>query len=226
MIRLTIVLTALAAPVCAQGTFSLPADCTAYLTVQMRSCTVSHHFTCADDPAGHQRRVDLDESGMTYSGEIDAETQWISSFHPYTGHSESLESSPTNPASLTELIETGVNDYDFRTLSNEIGTTRYVGTDRLTGKTMTIDGVTLQQTEYTIRALAPDGSENWRSAGNEYVGAQWRIFLSGTGNVVTPDDTFGTDDTPMEFILPGEPGFLSSSPKFGCNAVLSSWEGQ
>ena len=33
-------------------TFSLPGGCTAYLTVQMSSCTVSHHFTCDGDPAG------------------------------------------------------------------------------------------------------------------------------------------------------------------------------
>ncbi len=226
MIRLAIALVTLAVPAVAEGTFSLPANCTAYLTIQMRNCTVSHHFTCADDPQGHQRRVDLDEAGMAYMGEIDSETQWISSFHPATGHSETLESRSANPASLTELINTGVNDYDFQTQSGEIGTTRYVGTDRLTGKTVTIDGVTLQQTEFTIRALNPDGSEQWRSAGNEFISAEWRMFLSGTSTVVNSDDTFTTDGTPMEFIMPGEPGFLSSSPKFGCNVVLSSWEGQ
>lgn len=225
MIRLAIALVALATPVAAQSTFSLPANCTAYLTVQMRSCTVSHHFTCSNDPDGNQRRVDLNQDGMIYAGEIDSETQWISSFRPATGDTETLESRPANPASLTELLETGVNEYDFRTQSTDTGTTRYVGTDRLTGKTVTIDGETLQQTEYTIRALNPDGSEQWRSAGNEFISAEWRMFLSGTSTVVTPNDTFTTDDTPMQFIKPGEPGFLSSSPKFGCNAVLSSWEG-
>jgi hypothetical protein len=225
MIRLSLALICLAAPAFAQSnTFNLPQGCTAYLTVQMRSCTVSHHFTCEGDPTGYQQRVDLDERGLTYVGTIDAETQWISSFHPFTGHSEMLAPSPAKPASLSALLATNVNEYDFETNSAEIGTTRYVGTDRLTGKTVTIDGVTLDQTEYAIRALAPDGSELWRSSGNEFISREWRMFLSGTGTVVTPDDSFDTDDTPMEFINPGEPGFLSANPKFGCGAVLSSWE--
>ncbi|MDP5360196.1 MAG: hypothetical protein NWR52_08700, partial [Paracoccaceae bacterium] len=63
------------------ATFSLPAGCDAYLTVQSESCQVDHHFTCQADPADYQRRVSLDETGLTYVGEIDGETQWISSFH-------------------------------------------------------------------------------------------------------------------------------------------------
>jgi hypothetical protein len=48
--------------------FSLPPGCTAYVTIQAASCTLSHHFTCEGDPEGWQRRVDLDEEGVTYFG--------------------------------------------------------------------------------------------------------------------------------------------------------------
>ena len=212
-----------ALPAVAQQTFALPADCEAYVTVQSAACTVSHHFTCAGDPEGHQRRVDLDEGGMTYIGSIDAETQWIASFHTITGHSEELEPAPADRASLSELIETGVNTYDFITLSDQIGPTRYVGEDRLTGETVEIDGVTLDRTSYEIRALGPDGTEIWRAAGNEYISREWRMFLAGVGTITTPDGSFESDDSPVEFIFPGEPGFLSANPKHGCGVVMSSY---
>jgi hypothetical protein len=222
--RLALALTVLAAPAMAQdapATFSLPAGCDAFLTVQTESCQVGHHFTCQGDPEGHQRRVTLDEQGMTYVGEIDGETQWISSFHVLSGHRERLESNPVEPASLSDLIETGVDDFDFRTLSDEIGTTRYVGQDTLTGREITIDGVTLAETTYDITAFDDAGNEIWSAQGREFISRNWRMFLSGTGTVTTPEGQYERSNKPVEFIYPGEPGFLSSSPKHGCGIAIS-----
>ena len=157
------------------------------------------------------------------SGAIDAETQWLESLHIYSDHIERLEDDPADRASFTELLETGTNTYDFKTLSDEIGTTRYTGTDTLTGVTEVVDGVTLEQTEYTIRSIAEDGTEISRSAGNEWINRDWRMFISGTGTTITPEGTWDSDDSPVEFALPGETGFLSAHPKFGCGAVMSSW---
>lgn len=224
MIRATL-LSLLAGPVAAQGTFALPAGCEAYVTVQSRSCTVSHHFTCAGDPEGHQRRVDLTEEGLVYAGTIDAETQWIESFHVVSGHTERLAPAPADPASMTELMATGTDSYDFRTLSPEVGTTRYAGQDRLTGEVVQIDRVPLHRTAYRITATAADGSILWSGEGNEYISADWRMFLSGTGTMTTPDESWEVDDTPVEFIFPGEPGFLSSAPKHGCGVMMSRLEG-
>ena len=217
-------LTCLALPAAAQtDTFSLPAGCEAFVTVQGKDCSVDHHFTCQGDPAGHKQRVSLDERGITYLGTTDDQTQWISSFHPLSGHSERLEDKPADPASFSELLRDGRDSYDFRTLSEEVGTTRYVGEDRLTGRVVTIDDVTLQETEFEITAYDADGTEMWHTEGNEYVSSDWRMFLAGTGVTTTPDETFERDGSPMEFIYPGEPGFLSANPKYGCGAVLSSF---
>lgn len=202
-------------------TFALPSGCTAYVTVQSAACSVSHHFTCEGDPAGWQRRVDMDESGVAYFGAIDGETQWIESFHMLSGHSERLEDNPADPASFTALTTTNVDTYDFRTLSAEIGTTRYVGQDRLTGATEEIDGVTLHQTEYFITAYAADGTELWQSRGNEFIQRDWRVFMSGTSTVTAGGETWDTNDRPVEFIFPGEPGFLSVTPRHGCGVVMS-----
>lgn len=204
-----------------RDTFNLPAGCDAFLTVQSKDCSVDHHFVCEGDPEGHKQRVSLDEEGLTYLGSIDAETQWVQSFHPRSGHSERLAPSNPDPASLSDLIEKGVDTYDFRTLSDEIGASRYVGMDQLTGRTVMIDGVTLEETEYQITAYDADGNEMWASKGNEYISRDWRMFLSGPGVVTAPSGTFEEDDSPMEFILPGEPGFLSANPKHGCGVVMS-----
>ena len=217
-------LTLLAVPAIGQtaDTFSLPAGCDAFLTVQAADCSVDHHFTCEGDPAGHKQRASLSEEGLTYLGTTDAETQWIRSFHPLSGHSERLEDSPADPASLKELVETGTDTYDFRTLSDEVGPTRYVGADTLTGRMITIDDVTLAETSYQITAFDAEGNEMWTSKGNEFISTDWQMFLAGTGTVTTPRDTFERDGSPVEFIFPGEPGFLSANPKHGCGVVMSS----
>ena len=202
--------------------FSLPTGCTGYVTIQSASCTLSHHFTCEGDPEGWQRRADLDEGGVSYFGAIDSETQWVESFHVMSGHSERLAPDPVDPASISDLIANGFDTYDFRTLSAEIGETRFVGQDRLTGKIVTIDGVTLDETEYSITAFDSGGGEMWRSEGREYISRDYRMFLSGISTISTAGESWESNDTPMQFIFPGEDGFLSGSPKFGCGVVMSS----
>ncbi|MFT4743690.1 MAG: hypothetical protein ACI91Z_001667 [Yoonia sp.] len=221
--KLAAFLVVLAAPVSAQE-FSLPAGCDAHLTVQSRSCEVHHYFRCAGDPHGEQSHVSLSEDGLDYIGTIDAEAQWVTSHHIRGEHSEELESNPRDRASFSELVATASDDYDFRTTSSEIGETRYVGRDTLTGKQVVIDGVTLDETSYDITAYAADGTKMWRSQGNEFISRDWRMFLSGKGTVTTPTDTYDTDGTPVQFIYPGEPGFLSIKPLFGCGVMMSSFE--
>ena len=217
-----IALICLAAPASAQEVFVLPTGCDAYLTVQSASCEVEHHFTCEGDPDGQQRRVSIAEQGLTYAGVIDTEAQWISSFHVLSGHSERLAPDPADPASLSELIATGEDTYDFMTRSDEIGMTHYVGRDTLTGRQITIDDVTLDETAYQITAYDPAGDVLWESEGNEFISRNWRMFLSGTSRITTPGGSFDSDGRPVEFIFPGEPGFLSAQPKHGCGVAISS----
>lgn len=220
------ILICLAAPAAAQDRMSLPSGCEAYLTVQLNSCVVSHHFTCADEPKGHQRRVDVIEDGVVYSGLIDFETQWLRSYYPFSDDYEELLPDPADPASFTELVETGADTYDFRTRSSIWGEQRYVGQDNLTGEQVVIDGVTLLRTEYRIRQIDESGDVVWRATGSEYISEEWRMFLSGTGEAWTPEDgSYSVDDTPVEFVFPGEPGFLTMRPKYGCGAIMSSAEG-
>lgn len=203
--------------------FSLPPECTPLRTVQSRDCSVDHFFTCSTDAAGYQRRATFIEEGLVYIGTIDAETQWIESIRFRANTRETLVPNPTDPASLSELIATGMDSYDFETVTDTGIVTRFVGDDRFIGETVEIDGVQLERTAYQITAFNEDGEELWRSAGNEYVQVDWRTFLGGTGVTVTSSDEFEDDQRPVEFIFPGEAGFFSTKPKFGCGAMLSSY---
>lgn len=222
--RLALALAALAvaSPVLAQGTFTLPEGCTAWLTEQQRSCVVSHHFTCADDPEGWQRRVDIDEDGIIYVGAIDDETQWMESFSPRSGIVEFLGEDNRDPASFSTLLETGIDRFDFTTRTDPDGVvTRYIGEDRLTGETVTISGITLERTEFSMVARDESGAEVWRSEGREFINREWRSFFGGTRSTTLGDESWDSDSSPMAFILPGEPGFLSTSPRYDCGALMS-----
>ncbi|PHP26867.1 hypothetical protein [Limimaricola cinnabarinus] len=220
---LALLLCALPATAMAQAPrqVTLPEGCTATMTVQTANCSVSHHFTCEADPEGWRRRVDLDRDGVSYFGAIDHETQWIESVYPRADRREALAPDPADPASFTELAQTGADSFDFTTLSDQAGETRYVGFDVLTGETETIDGVELERTDYEVRATDAEGEVLWVSRGTEFIDRARRIFLSGTSEVTGPEGSFTSDDSPVEFIFPDEPGFLSSHPKHGCGATMS-----
>ena len=221
---LALLATCVAFPASAQTveTFELPQGCTAHLTVQTEDCSVDHMFTCEGDNPSHQRRVSIGQDGVSYIGEIDGETQWIESVHIFSGRIERLSDDVTDPASISELIESGVDTYDFTTESDEIGQTRYVGFDSLTGKQVTIDGVTLDETEYQITAYDAEGEVKWASEGNEYISQRFRMFLAGTSSITNENGTFEIEGNPVEFIFEGEAGFLSANPKYGCGVTESS----
>ena len=223
--RIAFLMLVAATPLAAENgpaTFSLPVGCTAYMTVQNANCEVDHHFTCTSDPAGHQQRASLDEQGMNFLSVTDQEAQWISSFDPVLGNSEWLLPEQVDAVSFATLVETGVDSYDFQMDTDMFDTTRFVGTDRLTGREVTIDGVRLLQTSYEITAIGPDGTVDWSARGNEFISTDWNIFFGGTGMRVLSDGEETYDERPVEFIFPGEPGFLSTRPKHGCGVAISS----
>jgi hypothetical protein len=212
-------LTLTAAPALA-GTWSAPEGCEAFMTVQSKACRVSHYYRCSTDNPGDQWRVDMDQEGPFFTSRINSEAEWVESYDPLL---QLLDPAPADRASFSELLASGIDTWDF-TLSKEDGTgSRAAGYDRLTGKTVLIDGIALSQTEVEFTEYDLDGTVLRRSRGNEYLHPDWRLFFAGPGETDLGDGQWlPIDGSPVEFIFPGEDGFLASQPIYDCDALTAS----
>ena len=214
-------------PVAAQqepDLFQVPPGCTAFLTVQARGCMVSHHWTCDADPPGTHWRASLDEDSPFYLSYTDSEFRWLRSWDLRSGGNSVLVEPEEDPASLSELLETGSDTMVFSTVTtSNFGTVQrdYTGFDRLTGDEVVVDGRTLAVTEFSYQYPVDGGMR--RVQGNQFVHQGWLMFFGGIETVTEPDgETFEYNNSPMEFAEPGEPGFLTMQPIYDCGAMMSA----
>ncbi len=212
----------IATPVMA-GSFTPPEGCETFLTVQANGCRVSNHHICQADATGDQWRTDFDQEGPFFTSRVDYEAQWVESYELDPPVRQTLDPNPSDPASFSELLATGRDTYIFG-LSDDTGErTRVRGSDTLTGRTVVIDGISLQETAFNFTETDLNGKVLRSSRGNEYISAEWRLFFSGPSEWDGGDGTYvPIDGSPMQFIFPGEPGFASTQPLFDCDAVMSS----
>jgi hypothetical protein len=207
----------------AAGTFQVPSGCEAFLTVQSRSCLVSHAWTCAGDPAGTHWRATLDAEGPFYLTFTDAEFRWLRSWDLRGDVTSVLVEPEEDPASVTELLETGSDTMVFSLIyEGPNGTLRrdYTGFDRLTGTRVVVDAVPLEVTEFTYEYDTPDGTR--RTAGTQFFHRDWRMFFGGIETVTLPTgETVEMNHSPMAFAFPGDPGFLSTEPQYDCGTMMS-----
>ncbi len=211
------------------GTFIPPQGCQAKLTVQSRGCLVSHFYTCEQDAKGDQWRADYDDNGPYFLSRIDSEAQWLESYESYEGSptvKETLDPGAKDPASFQGLLDTGLDTFDF-SLTKDNGEHSVIrGFDKLTGKTVTIDGVNLQQTEFEYTQTDAKGTVMRHAKGNEFISADWRTFFAGRSEVEGQDGSWTTiNGAPVSFIMPGEPGFDSTTPLFECDDQMSALPG-
>lgn len=209
-------------PVAAQ-TFTPPEGCSIFMTVQSRACRVSNHFKCTQDAPGDQWRADFDQEGIFFQSKINSEAEWIESYDMPAGIAQRLDPNPEDPASFSELLSSGTDTFAFTLSHDDQPQTKVTGFDRLTGKTWTIDGVTLSETQFEFTETDMAGNILRQSRGNEYISPEKRMFFSGPSEWNGGDGQFlPMDGSPLQFIFPGEPGFGSSQPLFDCDAILSS----
>ena len=226
MLRLSLILTVVL-PLSAEAasTFTPPQGCTTWMTVQARACRVSQYYKCTGDAPGDQWRADFDQDGMFFVSRIDAETQWIESYDLFPKVKQTLDPSPEDPASFSDLLG-GIDTFAFNLSKDDGRHSRVRGFDKLTGKSVVIDGITLQQTEFEFEEHDADGNLLRRSKGNEYVNPEWRNFFAGPSQWDGGDGQYvPIDGSPVQFVFPGEPGFASTEPLYECDAILSSLPG-
>lgn len=209
----------------ADGKITLPAGCTAYVTVQHSDCQVSYHYSCESDPEGDQWAVYAGADGPYYMSRIDAETRWIESHDLIAPESDKL-GEEKNPASFTTLLETGRDDFDFSTISSSGEKRHYVGYDHLTGKKVTIDGQSFDQTEFKVEAFDAEGKRLHTRTGNQLISRAWRLFFADSDHFENSyGDVEDTVSRPVTFAFPDDPGFLTKRPQFGCDMMTTQAEG-
>ena len=206
------------------GTVTPPPGCSAFLTVQSRGCVVSHMWTCEGDPEGTNWRLSMDGDGPFALSFTDAEFRWLLSFDLRGGARTVLIEPEEDPASITELFETGSASMSFSTIyENEAGLRirrDYTGFDRLTGEMAEIDGRILNRTEFSYEYDLGEGPR--RVQGSQYVHEGWRMFFGGLEVTELPNgERFESDNSPVEFAEPGERGFLSDQPLYDCGDITS-----
>jgi len=209
----------------AEDLFTPPPGCTPKLTIQTRSCQVEHIYTCAADAPGDQWRAVLNPELPFFVSRIDAEAQWMESFELPSGITTQLRPPAEDPASLSELLDTGIDSFDFVQITGG-RVVRVVGFDRLTGDDVVIDGEPLLGTQFSVRYEDLQGVY-LKVEGTEYVSVQHRRFIGGLGTRTIPRDVGGDvvkerNYTPVEFIYPGEEGFLAMKPKYDCETTIAS----
>lgn len=214
---------ALPTPLVAQPQlFEVPAGCNAFLTVQSRGCTVNHHWRCDADPQGTHWRVSVDSDGPFHLSYTDAEFRWLQSWNLRSGGGSILIEPEQDPASLTELLDTGSDSMVFSLIvEGAAGRVQrdYTGFDSLTGDAVTIDGEQLLVTEFAYQFTVGAGQR--RVQGNQFVHPEWRLFFGGIETVIDGDERFEYDNSPMEFAQAGEAGFLSMTPVYDCGEMMS-----
>ncbi|WP_112310844.1 hypothetical protein [Pseudogemmobacter bohemicus] len=206
----------------AARTWTAPEGCETFMTVQAKGCRVSNYYICTADPAGDQWRADFDQEGLFFRSRINSETEWVESISEGEGTVQWLAPDRADPASFSELISSGIDTFEFSLTRDNGFDTKVNGFDRLTGRTVTIDGVTLEETEFEAAETDADGNQVRRSRGNEYISRDMRLFFSGPGQTDLGDGQWlPIDGGPIDFIFPGEPGFASPSPLYDCDPLVT-----
>ncbi len=223
LFQLVSMIALLGAETATAGTYTPPKGCTAFLTTQQRSCRVSHYWTCKGDPEGMRWILTIDADGPVFVQQLDDEFRWIQSKGLRDGTQHYLIDGAPDANSFTELLDYKRDTYDFSQsvipVQGDPYRIRVTGVDRLTGKQVSIDGETLLVTDFNSHETG-DGHQ-YAMQGNQYISTKWRLFFGGRETETVDGQSHSYDDTPVLFIEPGEAGFLSDQPEYGCEAMMS-----
>lgn len=207
----------------------LPSNCTPQLSVQTRNCSVTNHYSCTAT-AFSRFAYSYDSGGLQQAQILTDEYSSIRTFYPSlkgdrtTGLVIDLAPGAPAPLSLTELIATGRNDYEyeFRRPDPKV-VIHYQGFDELTGEAAEIDGISMLVTNfrYERTTTIQENVSKETVSGSQYVNVGLGIFFGGLETYERETKTVVQDRTPVDLIFPGEPDFMSTTPLYGCDVHTS-----
>lgn len=213
---------ALGAPVAATAaSFSAPQGCETFLTVQSKQCAVANLYRCAAEPEGSFWEVLHSSEGLESVVSYDPDYQWLTAYYAWDGASETFVAPAEDAISKSTLMAEGIDTFRFtmaRTAPGEDREITVVGADQLVGRETVIDDVTLEAVSTELRILSDSGEVEYHARGFQYLSREFGLFFLGTEEVIGADGTATVyDSSPVEFIMPGEPGFGSTLPFYECD---------
>ncbi|WP_374634842.1 hypothetical protein [Paracoccus sp. (in: a-proteobacteria)] len=201
--------------------FIPPQGCKLEMTVQNRGCTVSQHYRCTADTSGDQRVTIYTPDGPVYESRIDRETRWMESTNLVQGMTDILVDQADDHASFSTLMKTGRDDFDFWTLSSDGQRLHHVGYDELPGDKVSIDGVPLEVTRFELTTYSESGDVLIERKGQQFISRAHGRFYGG---IEHSTDWTGavqeTNDSPVTFAFPGQPGFGATRPEYDCDLQM------
>lgn len=207
------------------GQYTPPPGCTAFLTVQSKLCLVSHYWTCAGEPKGHRWVLTMGQDGPLSLAQVDRNYRWLNKQNYFGSNEYDVLGPETDPADFDLLLSKGRDDYAFTQNvyrnSIEVRRERVEGYDALPGTAVVIDGEPLEKTEFSYSIMPQANAPGYRVYGQQYLSKRFRIFLSGREYTESNGVEAFSDGSPVKFFEPGEPGFLSDTPIFGCDGLVS-----
>lgn len=200
----------------------VPQGCEAFLTVQTQGCSSLLMWRCEKEPEGYHWAAAFDDQGLLSLSSYDHQYQWLDTTYLWDNSREVLLDSE-DPIHMDDLFELGHDTFAFtvrRTMQGYSQTMRVIGADVLTGETVTIDGVELEELATELRYFTETGEVDYQSHGTQYVSREMRLFFPGLDEVAAQDGgTIEYDSRPVDFIHPGEPGFGATAPLYGCEEI-------
>lgn len=208
--------------------FEPPAGCEVTLTVQSRSCAVSNVYRCEGAPEGDHWVAVFGGNGPESLTHYDPQYQWLEANYAWDQSREVLLEPAEDPIDTGALTSEGVDTFRFdmhRRAPGEDRIVTIVGADVLTGESTEIDGVSLMVVATDLQILTDDGQIEYQSRGRQYFDPARRLFFLGVEEVLDVDGSATPyDNSPVDFIAPGEPGFASTLPLYECEEFEASLE--
>jgi len=216
-----LVATFLALPAFGAG-FTPPRGCETFLTVQHKSCMVSVQWRCDETPGNQSWSAMFSSEGLESVTSYSGDYQWLDAIYMWDSSREAFVPPAADPISVSTLLADGVDTFDFtmrRTQPDRSYDIRVVGADVLTGETARIDGYDVDLVSTRVEITAEDGTVEYKAEGTQYLSRAFRQFFLGTERVFSDDGSFEDyDDTPVDVIETGEPGFGMTEPLYNCNS--------